>query len=103
MTFAPQPKPTPRVLTKQAIKRAEKQAEIVAYRHVTKRESGRCRVCANRARQHHHFPYRSLGGGSDVRQIVLLCDTCHSLAHAHALEFSGNADVPGQLIIERRR
>lgn len=102
MTGLLYPKPEPHALRKIAQRQADKRAEAAAYRHVTKRDGGRCRACGAKGTNHHHFPYRSQGGGSDVRHLVLLCLPCHQLAHAHWIEFSGNADIPGQLVIDRR-
>lgn len=93
--FSPQPKGTPRVLTRQWLEAEKQKARRAAYAAVTKRDGGRCRVCGKRGAEHHHVLPRSLGGRDVTSNLALICggpNGCHALRHAGLIRITGNAD-----------
>jgi 5-methylcytosine-specific restriction endonuclease McrA len=90
--FSPQPKPAPRCLTRKWLEAERVKAQRAAYRAVTKRDGGRCRVCGKRGAEHHHVLPRSLGGRNVTSNLLLLCATCHGYRHGGLIRISGNAD-----------
>lgn len=52
-------------------------------RAVKERDRNRCRVCGTTKKLHvHHIAYRSQGGTHDEHNLIVLCETHHSLVHA---------------------
>jgi len=99
----PQPKPTPRVVEKQAKRTAEAKSLRECYQGVDRRDEGRCRVCkrhcsptaiamVDRA-ERHHLVYRSKGGDHETANVVTLCKFCHAAVHGGTLRLEGDADA----------
>ena len=89
MTFAPQPKPRPRILDRVAYK-LERDRRAAAFKAaVWKRDESRCRACGKRVRrtlelvpdqgQVHHRRGRNVAPEDryNVDRALLLCATCH--------------------------
>lgn len=83
--------------------REEDRTEREVYALVTAREENRCRVCTKwcnphaigvlyRA-HHHHVIYRSLGGLTTTRNVILICPDCHQDEHKGKLRITGDADI----------
>jgi 5-methylcytosine-specific restriction endonuclease McrA len=85
MTFAPQPKKRPWLLTKRdrAIEAARQLRQARAF--VRKRDKGRCVACGKPGSEVHHVTMRSLGGKDDPDNLALLCSSCHTETHGHVL------------------
>ena len=56
--------------------------ERKAYRTVHKRDRSRCIFCGSGVVEVHHIVYRSHGGITDKRNMVLLCRKCHTMVHS---------------------
>lgn len=52
------------------------------YRAANKRDNNRCIFCGSPNTRRHHIIYRSHGGITDRRNIVLLCDKHHEMVHS---------------------
>lgn len=96
------PKPEPRVKVKHRARLELEAAKREAYRLVDLRDGKRCRACGRRCRstmecvpdrlEHHHHPFRSLGGRHTTGELVTLCLTCHVEAQQHRLVITGHPD-----------
>ena len=86
----PFPKPTPRAKLKASAKRRQAKADRLVYAAVTARDGGRCRACGSTWQVHrHHLRYRSHGGETSTRNVLLLCATHHAQAHDGSLLIYG--------------
>ncbi len=84
-------KGTPRVVTRKAKVRDEKQTEQQAKDKAWKRAAGQCERCGKRvtrgsldslhAGHVHHKRYRSQGGTWDVANLEVVCALCHREIH----------------------
>jgi HNH endonuclease len=103
LTGRTQPKPKPRVVVQRERRVALAQTMKAVRAAVWRRDAGRCRACARRARQLHHVQYRSQGGRWTTTNCVLLCRACHQEVHARILVITGtDADDLAGLVFERR-
>lgn len=75
-------KKRPRVLDKWHKKLLAEKQWVEAKKIVRKRDGGKCRACKKPGNHVHHIVYRSHGGKDDPRNLVLVCEACHSLIHA---------------------
>lgn len=91
------PKPTPRWLERRQKRLDESLALRQAQTAVRKRDGGKCRSCGKPGVHVHHITFRSKGGTHDPSGLVLLCQSCHSAVHGHALHISSRA---GALVFE---
>jgi 5-methylcytosine-specific restriction endonuclease McrA len=84
--------------------RAERAAWQTVSALVKARDGYRCRVCSMRTTRMgcgdprrwahvHHIVYRSAGGGSYPRNLILLCGRCHDDEHQHRIVIAGTADA----------
>lgn len=84
--------------------RAEREAWQAVSKIVKSRDAHHCRICAIRTFRPgfgdprrwahvHHITYRSAGGGSYPRNLILLCGQCHDDEHQHRIVIAGTADA----------
>lgn len=104
--FHPQPKPTPRPITK-----AVKAKTVESHRRTIKaavfaRDKGKCRVCGGPAQEMHELRFRSLGGKRSMENSIAACNftgrNCHRLLQTLCLDVEGT-DANGRLIFHWNR
>ncbi|MBG9944654.1 HNH endonuclease [Brevibacillus formosus] len=81
MQFNPVPKPAHK---RRAPKRKEQgRIKPQTYSKVFERDNGQCILCGRGdSLQCHHSTYRSQGGKGTEDNLVMLCVSCHELAHS---------------------
>ena len=89
------PKPRSARLIKAAERRVIAKAHHAVYAAVTARDRG-CRNCGRIWGLHrHHLVFRSRGGETTSKNVIVLCDSCHARVHAHTLTIHvADADGP---------
>jgi hypothetical protein len=110
MAIEPLLKPKPRVLERDAKRKAKETQRRETYRVVEQRDQMTCRCCQKRVRktmelrmdllEHHHVNGRDVADAEGSWNVCLLCRGCHDERHVtRTLHISGNAD--GLLTFER--
>ncbi|MDQ3171342.1 MAG: HNH endonuclease [Acidobacteriota bacterium] len=88
------PKPRPKFFEKResAAAQAKNWREMKAA--VIARDGLACRVCGGKyGLDLHHLLMRSLGGRDELRNLALVCKTCHAAIHGHALRVRWTDDA----------
>jgi len=98
-TFAPQPKPRPRIFDAREDQREADRQKRAVYAEVDARDQKRCQCCGRRGNpealttlgkiHRAHIRDASRGGALTAGNLVSLCAWCHSLVHAKQLWIVG--------------
>ena len=64
-----------------------KQSERKEYKATLERDRYRCQLCYKPYAHIHHIQYKSLGGANIRKNLICLCEPCHSLVHSNSEEY----------------
>ena len=72
-----------KMLMKSARLKLDRKTYAALHRQILKRDNWRCQSCGSMKHlEIHHQEFRSHSGGDIEENLVTLCHSCHSAAHA---------------------